>query len=740
MTLLPPEADGLVADVYNALWECRTQTSTFRDIDIPETVLFEQGWPKTWFKTVGPKGRRRTDRMSHHEISMHAIFQSLVEGARRREIVAELCYGRFDPNQEHFVLSVEYLTKEGLEEFFHARCRGLTCVLQQFIYPKGAYNTVLQGAWSPNGVLVSTRQNRHTMTQASSLSMTDRCVTFDGPQHESQWGVVTPYQKERFFTAMNQFASALSTVDKMKLIGLVAFYKIGDDGRIYLLRCTAVRTQQGEVEAGPVDLNVVFCEPSKPRCIVNIPVRLRRNRHRLHEIGVTAAVEPVGTHSVDLESIHSDDLDPLDSHVHSLYCAVASHSDDKQANFRLPHRECVVNPKIPWRRHRTSRAHPVRKSEEPEEIPTPPRRSGSFMTRSFRRKNHGFLIDDTLRDRRNALYEFLQDMCYRAHWHQYNEGRQRYEDGFESLTFSFPHELAASMRWDNLQECQARIGLEHSGALTSDGEAIFTFVEGFLYPSEEVLRSVVMLFYPVHWMPPTPSRKNQINTIRTVDPDFEEESVLAAMSTHTREGTPITLGQDKMTPTMTATPHPHSPTMSPRLRSPRPPTSEFDDDETPSTQPLQPSSARGISLKTVVRIVSPFLPSSTPNPAAVAAAQNGDEAMLMEPLPPPTHRKPMGRPTNRWKIESCFPVLKDVKPPSQRQLPKHVSEASVRRITRSHGVDQSTLFIDSQRRFRRNTHHLRHNREGSSFRLHASSDHHQFLAPEMEYWLQGEKL
>eukprot|EP00759_Apiculatamorpha_spiralis_P029117 PhF_6_TR31463/c0_g1_i1/m.46187 len=540
------EGDGLIFDIYNDVWEC-IQRGHLTSLDIPETVLFDSGWPKVWFKRVGPKGHSHIERMPHDEISMAAIHASLVRRAEG-EIIAELFYGRYDPHVKHFVLSVEYLDQAGLDVFFMTRGRGQACILQQFVYPKSRENVLIQGVWSTNGMLASLRRNVHSIAH-SSFSVYDRCVTFDGPQHLSQWGVLTPYLKAKFFTAFTEFAQTLFEIEKRKkMCGLLAFFKIGRDNTIYLLRSTTVRYFTEGHDPAPVDLNVVFCQPQKPRTIIRTPVNVTRNMPRLRELGLGTLSSKLqrGVHSMDIDSVTTEDLKPLETHLQEIYATVAYdhyHSEDSEyAQHKKggPNMLTVNDPMSSTGRSsfwgNTMNISSFGKYSDDAT------QSKARLPRTFSQINNGFTVNDAFVKQRNELFEFLKDAYYRSYWETV-QSRGKVE-----FSFGFPRHLSDQMNWTEMKKALQMLGVVRNSSVKSD-DSMFSFADALKVPQDETLRSAIVLLFPVLYSRTTHNKQKVSSptappsgmTTPTVAPASATEDVLLPSNNNTAVTAPLSV-------------------------------------------------------------------------------------------------------------------------------------------------------------------------------------------------------
>lgn len=659
-----------------------------KSLNIPETIIFENGWPKAWFKHHGPQKHQenRLEKIPSNEISMSAIVSSLLQQAEG-DIVAEHCYGHYDEEVNHFVVSVEYLTKEDLQHYAVTRGRGqVRSILQHFVYPKTKENNLIQCVWSSHGILTSVRRNVRNIYQRTSPAY-DRCVTFDGPQHFSQSGFLTPYINDKLREACNEFANRLNYVSKRKLSGLLAFLKIGQDNSIYLIRCTTFRcSKEGPFASKPVDINVVFCQPPKPRCIIHTHVNVPRNRSRMQQLGIRTLSSAVdhGVHSLDVASVQTGDLEPLQNHLHDLYCDVSRFS---------------ITPKPPIMARRkkeevgtSSSAAEATRSCAPMEAPTIHFPARPTIQRTFQ-------SCDEYSHFRNALREFLIDIFYRDYWSK-TESR-----GTTSFEFRLPPSLVVHMSPENLREGLARLGL----TCPSDKvDSVFSFAGSMKnIPTEEFIHDAVMTFFP-------PPKKN--DTVKEVSPKSPKSPTLRLVKAY-KVSRIINEFSHSVSKTLSNPPAPNLRQLTDDVVD----SDKEDDtkagDESGAAQWLQLSAKRRSSQ--LALDVAGTTKAMQPHPEAgdITDTKKKPGAQEIEAKPPssssPKVKKIEPR-KNRWKLQSSFPLLLPVEPQTAR--------SSCGTTRRGMGREKASCPWDRA--------------------LHAPTSppplvqQHDPFAPEMEYWLQ----
>eukprot|EP00756_Hemistasia_phaeocysticola_P058704 Hpha_TRINITY_DN35356_c0_g1::TRINITY_DN35356_c0_g1_i1::g.85052::m.85052 len=248
------DGDGLVVEIYNLVW---LQGNRTEGLTIPETVVLEQGFPKVWYHWATET--QELERRLGKEIVFSKLYESWVQSAKC-PIVAQFSTSRTGPDGQP-VLSFNYFDAAGLHRFLQTTAHTASGVLQRFVQPKVAYNVVLQCLWSPHASLCTARRNTHLLTHQW-LPPLERCCTFDGPSGCSTQVVASAYVKTKVTREMDLFARHVQDQMRTRLTGLVGFFKYNENGQLFLLQCTSVRTMRpsdnGSSIPPPLRLGVPF--------------------------------------------------------------------------------------------------------------------------------------------------------------------------------------------------------------------------------------------------------------------------------------------------------------------------------------------------------------------------------------------------------------------------------------------------------------------------------------------------
>jgi hypothetical protein len=228
---------------------------------IPETILFERGFPKVWFSWEKQGQLTELKKYLGKDITEENVIRSFCED-QPFEIVAEYITTVREKDAAGPLLKFEYLTADGLRQFMSARAMGASGVMQKFVVPQSSRNKVFHAVWTPSTVIVTSRLNIHPLRSASSL--TERCVTFDGSQQLSTCGLVTDAVKSRVSSALDEFARLIKHTEGVELRGVVGLLKIDQKGNLYFNVCTSIRSQHEDVTGArrPLTLATEFAPSS----------------------------------------------------------------------------------------------------------------------------------------------------------------------------------------------------------------------------------------------------------------------------------------------------------------------------------------------------------------------------------------------------------------------------------------------------------------------------------------------
>ena len=138
--------------------------------------------------------------------------------------------------------TVEYLDEVLLRDFLERRAPQFSGLLQKWVDPQGAYNSVLHATWTPALCKVACRTNLRPLADRR-CAMYDRAVTFDGAESQTRSDRVSDQTRERVARACAAVArhAALVTGGRCAIKGLTAYLKLRHDGRLVLLWCSSAQ-------------------------------------------------------------------------------------------------------------------------------------------------------------------------------------------------------------------------------------------------------------------------------------------------------------------------------------------------------------------------------------------------------------------------------------------------------------------------------------------------------------------
>jgi hypothetical protein len=144
---------------------------------------------------------------------------------------------------------IEYLDEESFKHFMRSRRKPLSGILQQFIEPRGGYNSSIRAVWAPKLCLCERRDNVRRLWDTR-FSVFERAVTFEGRPHNSVLtpvrGSALPRQVQGICESI-VFHVAQVTNLKTRISRMVLNLKTDAHGKLLILWATSIRTE-GERE------------------------------------------------------------------------------------------------------------------------------------------------------------------------------------------------------------------------------------------------------------------------------------------------------------------------------------------------------------------------------------------------------------------------------------------------------------------------------------------------------------
>ena len=144
--------------------------------------------------------------------------------------------------------TIEYFNVSMLQTYLYERLRtdDRTGILQIFVAPPGNRNAVIRAWWTPYSLQIEQRANKNDVG-AFHLPLSARSSTFDGHMHDSEIRNI-PGQDLRDEVAeqLEWIIDHLSALipHTHRVWSGVFYFKMGLDGRLYLLWCSSLHFEQ----------------------------------------------------------------------------------------------------------------------------------------------------------------------------------------------------------------------------------------------------------------------------------------------------------------------------------------------------------------------------------------------------------------------------------------------------------------------------------------------------------------
>mmetsp|Transcript_47542 Transcript_47542/g.152345 ORF Transcript_47542/g.152345 Transcript_47542/m.152345 type:complete len:588 (-) Transcript_47542:122-1885(-) len=282
------DADGCVENIYNFLWRKNSFGKTCPDIHLPDTVVYKYGQPAYWFFT----SNKTKQLMRKNRANCHAgnIREAMLK--KKSWSTSEVCASRLSGQDAERTerTTVEFLDDAGLAAFLEGSAKLSGGVLQKFVDPKGANNTVIRATWSPQVCLLERRVSKAPLDDRCE-ELHRRCVTFEGADHMSD---SVPLSGQALASTVQRACNRIvehvyeSSGTEYRISRMVVNFKVDKEGRLWFLWCSSLRLggdnpppplrkgAQLPASANPVNLDPTFVvrAPSK---YVTSPARTPRS-------------------------------------------------------------------------------------------------------------------------------------------------------------------------------------------------------------------------------------------------------------------------------------------------------------------------------------------------------------------------------------------------------------------------------------------------------------------------------
>ncbi len=239
-------------------------TAALPHLNLADTLLYKFHLPACWYFTAADGTLKKKNKSALTASNIYRQF------TRHCSAPSDVAACHIDPTPRAGV-RVRYLDADELHAFLHAPVERHRGCLQRFVAPKGCNNAMIEAHWSPKVCLLERRTNRHRVDGAgSSASPTERCATYDGPEHLS---VITNVNGRHVIEGVRSACDRIAThvhavlardggapqqVHQMKL-----FFKVDARDRVWLLWCSSIRLVRTPTAAPTVHESVFIGSPKR---------------------------------------------------------------------------------------------------------------------------------------------------------------------------------------------------------------------------------------------------------------------------------------------------------------------------------------------------------------------------------------------------------------------------------------------------------------------------------------------
>ena len=218
---------------------------------IPETAIIRRRRATQLLRSDPEIGRHHVDRITQTAmLEPPALFETLMTAASKlvpvvkpTTVVAVLIASTFDDRQG-WIPVVEYMTEEILKSYLFTRLmiEDREAILQVFVPPAGASNTLIRAWYSPHSIKLEQRVNLHAVTDPYKDPQ-KRCSTFDGPNHYSEMRAIPGMDlRDELSDSVDLLVARMRPqlpASKTLQRGLF-YFKMGKDGQLWFLFCSGL--------------------------------------------------------------------------------------------------------------------------------------------------------------------------------------------------------------------------------------------------------------------------------------------------------------------------------------------------------------------------------------------------------------------------------------------------------------------------------------------------------------------
>eukprot|EP00960_Hanusia_phi_P008117 232516-Hanusia_phi.AAC.2 len=237
---------------------------------IPDTIIIKQRRAFAWISANDSVIHRR-EKIT--DLQPRLLHEGLCQAYKRKgfvlsssTVLAYLIAAQWNDQRNEWSSTVEYFDVESLRTYLYERlrCDDRSGILQLHIPPPGGSNSVIRAWWTPHCLKIEQRANIHDI-DSPHIPLGTRAATFDGSLHLSEIRNI-PGQDLRDEIA-EQLEWIVEHVSSLlppthRIWRGVFYFKMGVDGRLYLLWCSSLQFMAEENHEGATNQR-----PLTPKCI-----------------------------------------------------------------------------------------------------------------------------------------------------------------------------------------------------------------------------------------------------------------------------------------------------------------------------------------------------------------------------------------------------------------------------------------------------------------------------------------
>jgi hypothetical protein len=263
----PLESDGVNPHFFAALAREDKKTLKSCRVNIPPTVLFEQGFAKAVFTTASSSSHDEAAKHKHssqmqrnetgastsvsdieagevkrkagRDFDAQDIWDMMSHGCQEGDVCAVLMYAADRSND---LSSVRFLDRAGLKSFLFEEIEKPKSLLQKFVKPKGNNNMLIHAIWSPLMVLTEGRRNTRSLS-GRHLPVGVRATTFEDQASNTVEVVVAKAIVQQIADTCKLISEHFERSERLAVNRLACYFKVDESNVLQLICSTSIRLQ-----------------------------------------------------------------------------------------------------------------------------------------------------------------------------------------------------------------------------------------------------------------------------------------------------------------------------------------------------------------------------------------------------------------------------------------------------------------------------------------------------------------